>query len=74
MKNLSLCNNQCLAGRPIIHNMYGKEFNVAIFSDIINMINVKIHMMVVLIELYPFIPLSITLTVFQGHSVVKQFN
>ena len=33
-----------------------------IFSDIINMINVKLCMMVVLIELYPFIPLSLNLT------------
>ena len=30
-------------------------------------------MRVVLIEFYPFIPLSATLVVFQGHSSVKQF-
>ena len=30
-------------------------------------------MMVLLIELYLFIPLSVTLTTFQGHSSVKQF-
>ena len=29
-------------------------------------------MMVLLIELYLFIPLSVTLTIFQGHSSVKQ--
>ena len=29
---------------------------------------------IVLIELYPFIPLSVTLIVFQGHSSVKQFK
>ena len=51
----------------------GKNFNVAIFSDTIIMINVKLCMMVVLIELYPFIPLSATSIVFQGHSsVVKR--
>ena len=31
-------------------------------------------MMIVLTELYPFIPLSVTLTVFQGHNSVKQFQ
>ena len=30
-------------------------------------------MVVVIIELYPFIPLSVTLVVLQGHSSVKQF-
>ena len=33
----------------------------------------QLCMMVVLIELYPFIPLSVTLIVFGGHSSVKQF-
>ena len=51
----------------------GKNFNVAIFSDTINIINVKLCMMIVLIELYPFIILSVTLIVFQGHGSVKQF-
>ena len=45
-----------------------------IFSDDMNMINVTVCMMVILIELYPFIPLSVTLIVFQGHSTVKQFQ
>ena len=49
-----------------------KNFNDAIFSDIINMINLKFCMMIVLIELYPFILLSVTLIVFEGHSRVKQ--
>ena len=49
-----------------------KKFNIAIFSDTIDMINVKLCMMVVLIDhLYPFIPLSVTLIVFQGHCIVK---
>ena len=49
----------------------GKNFNVAIVLDTINMINVQFWIMLVLIELYPFIPLSVTLIVFQGHSSVK---
>ena len=36
------------------------------------MINVKLCMMTVLIEFYPFIPLSVALIAFQGHSSVKQ--
>ena len=48
-----------------------KNFNVAIFSDTINVISAKLCMGVVLIELCPFIPLSVTLTVFQGHGRVK---
>ena len=50
----------------------GKNFNVEIFLDIIHMINVRLCMMVILIELYPFIPLSVTLIVCPGHSSVKQ--
>ena len=42
----------------------GKTFNVTIFSDTINILNVKVCTMVVLIELYPFMPLSVTLIVF----------
>ena len=47
-----------------------ETLNDAIFSDTLNMINVKLCMMVVLIEHYPFIPLSLTLTAYQGHSSV----
>ena len=50
-----------------------KTFRFAIFSDTVNMINVKLCMMVVLIDLYSFIPLSGTLSLFLGHSSVKQF-
>ena len=60
-----------LAGWPMF--VRGKNFNVGIFLDTINMINVKLCMMVVFIELYPFIPLSVTLIVFQGHNSVRQF-
>ena len=45
----------------------GKIFNSVIFSDIIRMINVEIFMMVLLVELYLFIPPLMTLTVFQKH-------
>ena len=54
-------------------SVYGKNFTIVIFSDTINMMNVKLCMMVVLVELYPFIPLSVTLTVFPNHINVKQF-
>ena len=43
-----------------------KNFDVAIFSDTVNEVNVKLCMMVVFVELYPFIPLPVTLIVFQG--------
>ena len=71
MKNLSLCNDQCWAGQVIVRRC--KDFHVAILSDTISVINVKLCMMVPLIELYLFIPLSLTLTMFRGHRSVKQF-
>ena len=37
-----------------------------VFTDTINAINVKLCMLVLLTELYLFIPLSVTLTIFQG--------
>ena len=46
------------------------NFNVAIFLDPVNMINVKVFMTLILTELYPFVPLPVILIVF--HSV-KQF-
>ena len=52
----------------------GKILNFEIFSDSINMVNVTLCVMVALIVLYPFISLSVTLIVFQGHSSVKQFE
>ena len=51
----------------------GKNFYVVIFSDTINLINVTLCMMAVFIDLCPFIPLSLTLIVFQGHGSAKQF-
>ena len=70
MKNASLCNDECWAGGMIVQ--HSKSFNDAIFSDTINAINVKRCMMTLLIELYLFIPRSVTLTIFQGHSGVSK--
>ena len=50
-----------------------KTFNIGIYFDTMNVINVKLGMMVLLIELYLFIPLSVTLTIIHGHSNIKQF-
>ena len=58
--------------RPASHGV--KNLNDAIFSHMINMINVTPCIMVVLIELYPFTARSVILIVFQGHSSVKQFE
>ena len=51
-----------------------KTFNIVIFSDTINVINVKFCMMMLLTEFYLFMPLSVTLTVTECHSSVKQFE
>ena len=50
-----------------------KNFNIEIFSDTRNVINVKLCLLILHIELYLFITLSVTLTLFQDHSSVKQF-
>ena len=50
-----------------------ENLNIEIDSDTINVINVKLCMTVLLIELFLFIPLSVTLTILQGHSNVEQF-
>ena len=50
-----------------------KNFKIWIFSDTINVINVKLCTMILLIELQLFIALSVTLTIFQDHSSVKEF-
>ena len=72
---LEKCDNVMISVRPASWLFVcGKNFNVVIFSDTINLINVKLCMIVALLELYPCIPLSVTLIVFQGHSSVKQFN
>ena len=50
-----------------------KKFNIWISSDTMNVINAKLCVVVPLIELYLFVPLSLTLTIFHGHSNVEQF-
>ena len=50
-----------------------ENFDNGISSDTIDVINVKLCMMLLHFELYLFIILSVTLTLFQGHSSVKQF-
>ena len=50
-----------------------KNFHTGIFSDTINVINVKLCMMVLHIEHYLFITRSMTLTLFHSHSSVEQF-
>ena len=48
--------------------------NSAVFSDAVNMIHFNFSMKALLIELYPFISLSVTFNIFHGHSSVKQFE
>ena len=50
-----------------------KNFNIGIYLDTINVINVELCMMLLLVELYLLIPFSVTLILFQGDSNVKQF-
>ena len=69
----------CIQGRLI--NIFSsvkclgllKTFNIGIYSDSKNVINVKLYMMILLIELDLFIPVSVILTIFQGHNSVEQF-
>ena len=49
-----------------------ENFYIGIYSDTIKMINVRLCMMVPLTERYLYIPLSVTLTISQGHSNVEQ--
>ena len=44
-----------------------ESFNIGIFSDIINVINIEFRMVVLLIGLDLLIPLSVTVTILQGH-------
>ena len=55
--------------------VYGpvKNFNIGIFWDTINVINVKLYMIVLFIKLYMFKPHSLILNIFQVHSSVEQF-
>ena len=50
-----------------------KNFNFGIFLDTKRVINVKVCMMVLLVEGCLFMPLSVNLTIIQGKSSVYQF-
>ena len=56
MKNVSLCDDQCKAGWPAswLIVQCGKSFTVAIFLDIVSVINFKLCMMVELYHSYHF--------------------
>ena len=49
-----------------------KNFD-SVFSNTINIINLRLCMMVLTVELYMFISLSVTMTIFQAHRSVS-FN
>ena len=51
-----------------------ENINIEIYSGTINVINLKLCMMVLFIELYLFIPLSVTLTIFHAFWFDKNFN
>ena len=51
--------------------LVGQVSGLGIFLDTINEINVKLCMMVLFIELYLFIPFSVT-TIFQGHGNIEE--
>ena len=48
-----------------------ENFSIGIYSNNINLINVKLCVMLLLIDLYLYISLSVTLTIFRGHSNVE---
>lgn len=52
----------------------GKKFYVAIFSDIINVMNVILCVMALLIELYLSIPLPLTLTILKDTTMSNSLN
>ena len=59
--------------RPSTDRPYVAKTVIAeIFSNTINMISVKLFMLLVLIDLYPFMQLSVILVVCQGRSSAKQ--
>ena len=61
----------------LVGQKYGfvENVNIVIFSHTINVINVKLCMMVLFSKPYLFIPLSVTLTMFQANSNIRHlFN
>ena len=72
-KKQVFCKDHCLASQSSGWvTKHVEKFNVLIFSDTINVMNVKLCMMVLLTELNLFISPSVTLTIFQDHSGVEQ--
>ena len=68
LKRYDLCNSSFWL------DMSGCAENVTLgFFSNTNKCDAKLGMLVQLIKLYLFIPLSVTLTIFQCHSSVKQF-
>ena len=67
--------NVGLTGGPAGHlsGRAQKNFNIAIFSDTIIVINVQVCMMVLLTKLDLYIPLSVTLTVFKFELKMLEF-
>ena len=65
---VSVCSK--ISGKCLYECLY-----VVIFSATINMISDKLCVLVLLMKLLPFIPLSVTVVAFQGHTsiIVKQF-
>ena len=68
---MSLCNGQCEASQPADCSCGQKLKHCDFLGPCKFDKYVRFWMMVVLIELYPFIPLSVTLIAFQGPSGVN---
>ena len=51
-----------------------ENFKIGLFSDTVDVIHVKLCMMIAPIALYLFIPLSLTLTIFESHTNVEQLT
>ena len=64
MKNVSLV---CKDDQRSVISSWLKNFNIVILSDTMNVLNVKLCIMILFFELYWFIPLTVTLTIFQVH-------
>ena len=71
--SLEKCQSVIISVRPAECLCVAKTFTLQ-FSLTVNIINIKLCMMIVLIQLYPFIKLSVTLIAFQRHSSVKPFS
>ena len=77
---MSLCVDQCYNNMLLVSRLANQPSDsldmaklLQIFMETLNVINVTHSLSVLLFELYLFIPLSVTLTIFQGHSTGEQF-